>query len=550
MKLTVTLLPGIAGILLLGSCNNSEYEGADIAGNKLTVTAGINELKTRVSESGIEWTVGDAIGVSDNLSSQPNLNIRYNATNTSGAFESSTGIYVLGSGETEYTAYYPYKGHEGASAGIVNFNITDAAGKYLGNDSTDYMFAKASANREDAKVNFRFDHKMSKLKLVIKNGESTEQTALSYTLKGVTTSGTFNTADGTVTPGADKGNVFVETTMGATSSVILPPTPADAQASSIDIIVKVGDKGYTGTITPALAASQEYLYTIDLSKIASGNFLKIDSPTISGWTSNDGGEVNMREDINYNPTLEVGDFICKDGSQIDKDYELTAALKQKIAGVVYYVGNPQPSVLVPEKYTSGQDILRKEKPSCTNGLAIALNNAQANPDRFATAKYSYNDWITAAADAASYIDDNMNTSTASSVMLGYNNTRIMEAAVKAENDNSKTGAENFINLLNNFRTSNAVENASDWYLPSLAELQAIKDNYAAVSASVQKAGGALPQFPDFATAQTESFYWSSDLRGNSYNWVSPLASTPEDAKLFVGRTSSGTKGYFRFAVAF
>lgn len=550
MKLTRTLLPCIAGVILLGSCNNGEYEGKDIAGNKLTVTAGINELKTRVSDSGIEWTVGDAIGVSDNLSSQPNLNIRYDATTTSGAFDSSTGIYILGSGDTEYTAYYPYKGNEGTSAGIVNFSITDASNKYLGNDSTDFMFAKASAKREDAKVNFQFDHKMSKLKLVIKNGETTDQTAISYTLKGVTTDGTFNTSDGTITPGINKGNVFVETTMGATSSVILPPNADNTQAATIDIVVKVGDKGYSGSITPALAASQEYLYTIDLSKISSGNFLKIDSPTISGWTSNDGGEVAMHEDINYNPILEIGDFICKDGSQIDKDYDITPAMKQKIVGVVYFVGNAQPSTLLPEKYTTDQDILRKEKPSCTNGLAIAVKNAQEDPDRFATAKYNFNTWATTVAEAASYIPDNMNASNISTVMLGYNNTRIIEVAAKNVNDNSQTGVEAFINLLNNFRSANAVEGATDWYLPSYAELKTIQDNYATVSASITKVGGLLPQFSDFTSTPTETFYWSSDLRGTSYNWVSPLTDTPDGINLYVSRASSGTKGYFRLGIAF
>ena len=40
------------------------------------------------------------------------------------------------------------------------------------------------------------------------------------------------------------------------------------------------------------------------------------------------------------------------------------------------------------------------------------------------------------------------------------------------------------------------------------------------------------------------------LRGNSYNWVSPLADVPEGTNLYVGRTSGNLKGYFRFALAF
>ena len=69
-------------------------------------------------------------------------------------------------------------------------------------------------------------------------------------------------------------------------------------------------------------ASQEYKYSVDLSKTESGENLQIDSPTIDGWTPNDEGNIDVEEEVNYNPTLEVGDFLCKDGTTIDKDYDL------------------------------------------------------------------------------------------------------------------------------------------------------------------------------------------------------------------------------------
>lgn len=82
----------------------------------------------------------------------------------------------------------------------------------------------------------------------------------------------------------------------------------------------------------------------------------------------------MEEEVNYNPTLEIGDFLCKDGTTIDKDYnleQLDEAVKASIIGVVYYVGNPQPSVLYNGTYAETQDVLKRECPSCVNGLAIA-----------------------------------------------------------------------------------------------------------------------------------------------------------------------------------
>ena len=100
-----------------------------------------------------------------------------------------------------------------------------------------------------------------------------------------------------------------------------------------------------------------------------------------------------------------------------------------------------------------------------------------------------------------------------------------------------TGAENFMTILTQYRENNVVAGTSVWYLPSYAELKLMQDNYAVVSASMAKVGASLPQYTEFASANNEAFYWSSDLRGNSYNWVSPLADVPEGTNLFVGRTS-------------
>ena len=126
----------------------------------------------------------------------------------------------------------------------------------------------------------------------------------------------------------------------------------------------------------------------------------------------------------------------------------------------------------------------------------------------------------------------------------------MELAVADVNDNTLTGAENFMSILTQYRENNVVAGTSVWYLPSYAELKLMQDNYAVVSASMAKVGASLPQYTEFASANNESFYWSSDLRGNSYNWVSPLADVPEGTNLYVGRTSGNLKGYFRFALAF
>lgn len=556
MKMKKTLLTSAVALALLGGCNN-DYDGQDIAGSKLVVSASIDQVNTRVSDTGIEWTIDDAIGVSDNLSN-PNVNIKYVAGSTAGSFASTTGIYILGNEEVEYTAYYPYAGNEGASADVQSFKITDAEGKYVGHAAIDFMYATGTASRNNPNVNFRFKHMMSKLSLDITDSGAAAtkaETSISYTLKNVIVDGTFNTETGEVKSGSTKGNVTVDATLGAASSIILPPvaTSADGEAEVIELLIKVGDKAYSGSLNPALSGSQEYQYSIDLSQTTEGTALKIDSPTIEGWTPNDKGDLVVKEEINYNPTLEIGDFFCKDGTTIDKDYDLASldeVVKASIIGVVYYVGNPQPSVLY--EYEDAVDALKRDYPLCTNGLAVAIANAQEAADRFATAKYNYSDWLKNADNqvAESYIGSALNLTSASDRILGYNNTRVMELAVANVNDNTLTGAENFITMLTQYRESNVVAGTSVWYLPSYAELKLVQDNYAVVSASMAKVEASLPQYTEFASANNEAFYWSSDLRGNSYNWVSPLADVSEGTNLYVGRTSSNLKGYFRFVLAF
>lgn len=91
---------------------------------------------------------------------------------------------------------------------------------------------------------------------------------------------------------------------------------------------------------------------------------------------------------------------------------------------------------------------------------------------------------------------------------------------------------------------------SGWYLPSYEELNIIENNYAVISASITKVGGSLLQYSDYDAVVSDRFYWTSDFRGSSNAWISPLCAVAEGTNLFIGRVSNGTKGFFRFAVAF
>lgn len=542
-------------LAFLSACNNNEYEGMDIPGSELQVSAGINEM-SRLSDTGAEWTVGDAIGVSQSGTDVTDLNIKYTATSTQGVFSSATGIFVKGDGNVTYTAYYPYTGEEGKSAGTINFNLTET-GNY------DFMFAEATASRENPKAAFNFEHKMSRVALTItettttENGTETASRAgedeITVTLRDVVVDGTFNTETGKVTRGTTTGNISVTGTLSNKVYFILPAFE-DENTESIELVITKGEQTYGGFFTPGLAASTEYQYTVDLEETTGA--MQVSGEIITGWTPENGGAINVGEQETPN-TLEVGDFILADGSDVDKSEDITG---KDVVGVVYYVGDVYPSSLY--GYEKSADVLLQACPNA-KGLALAINNATnsgALSGRFG-AKASGTDpsdfatWLEAEGLNGQYIATTLNVTSASDRMLGYNNTKVMELANADTEDANQINSltADFVSFLTAYRDAVKLpETASGWYLPSYAEWTAIQTNYATISASIEKANGELPQYPTYtgtAGDSNEMFYWSSDIRGINYAWVSPLTDVA-GANLYITKTSSGTKGFFRFAFAF
>ncbi len=529
-------------VTMATACSN-DYSGPDYEGSRLKVTGQISPLSSRVSNT--TWDDGDAIGIhSADLST--NVNVKYNASVDGTFTPASTKIYILGSEEVEFFAYYPYNAGVTSSNPVISFDA--AAG-----DNVDFMWASAKASRDNAQVNFLFTHKMTKLNFMITDTTIPDGTTVTVTLADVPTKGEFDTTDGSV-KGTGTGTITVEGQLGANLSFILVPSE-NTNTNSYNLTINVDGKTFLGSFTPGMQPSTQNQYNINLSDTDERNYVTVSSGTITDWTQGDEGTIIV-EEVEAPHETAIGDYLMLDGSILAQN-KLSAENKAQVAGVIYYLGNPTAVAL---GYTSDEtlDILANEAPSAVNGLAIAIDNVSTTPARLFTARQAYstlyddNNYL-----AENYLKDNLNLTSRGTKMLGYNNTRLIERYLEeAADGETAIGSEDLVNKLTTYRDAHTVANASLWYVPSFAEFTAVLDNYDKIAAAIVAAGGELTQFTEYDAdgddkIDSENFYWTVDLRGNSYAWVNPLCEVPDETfALFVGHNSNGTKGFLRLSIAF
>ena len=236
--------------------------------------------------------------------------------------------------------------------------------------------------------------------------------------------------------------------------------------------------------------------------------------------------------------LQVGDFYYADGNIVSVTDE-NPSVKGCI-GVVYYVGNPQPSVLYnkmenpTDGYTADQDVLLREHANCTHGLVVSLGNETYDEAILwsDTRRFFINDWLKEQSFSDDYISIYGYNYPEQKRMLGYNNTKILElyTAVKM----------NVIEQMKNYRrevlTPKTV--STEWYLPSQYELFTILyDETDILNSQLSKIGGQTLQVGE---------YWSSTERANylMYSLVLGSNSIKETA------AKDTDKCFYRFALAF
>ncbi|WP_195531734.1 fimbrillin family protein [Bacteroides finegoldii] len=252
-------------------------------------------------------------------------------------------------------------------------------------------------------------------------------------------------------------------------------------------------------------------------------------------------------------TLQIGDYYCADGSIIEKDKEAP----QNAVGVIFFVGNPQPSALY--DYTEYQDILKNTRPNCNHGLVIALNDANnGNTSKFSSNKaQDIDNWKNNQfAKGGEYINVmNKGDNNANLIELkGYNNTKLMQESQNYEPINKRSDL--MCNILEQYQQSVPVLSIStNWFCPSYGELNEVTKNYQTIKSSIESAGGNLTQYPDILSVEwnkVKDTYWTSTVRNTDSQWVSGLNDAEIDAKKtgIAACNSSGNQQHFRFCLAF
>lgn len=237
--------------------------------------------------------------------------------------------------------------------------------------------------------------------------------------------------------------------------------------------------------------------------------------------------------------LAVGDYYCADG----KIVSASESAPVNAIGVVFYAGNPQPSVTHPEKYNSDNDPLRRDCPECKHGLVMALNNTQADMSIYGgTALYH-------GAGGEKYIGCNTGNKTLPNSMypgfLGYNNTELLKLFYDTgDAKRSEVAYEQIDSYLKNVPVP---EFASPWYIPCMEELNLMRDNMTTLNGIIEKVNGT--QLATYETLK-DGFYWSSNERNNNTQWVHRMQADINGSWTRRDTSASGSYGYFRMMLAF
>lgn len=175
----------------------------------------------------------------------------------------------------------------------------------------------------------------------------------------------------------------------------------------------------------------------------------------------------------------VGDFCYSDGTfstELDKS--------KTVVGVVFFVGDP----------TADDTTLKLDYPKCTNGLVVGLTQQTGSTLGTQNISWEVPGFMTTI--GVKYSRGVVRVEPAASLKTGYNNTKAFEIA-----DYNGPG-------LIYCRQMPSVVGSSTWFIPTIAECDAIRSSLSVINASITKAGGTKLDLA-YATSTAEDNTYSA-----------------------------------------
>ena len=486
MKKSIILI-GIL-MLMLASCSNENILLNEEVKNNvepaLTIIASQDGADSRlafVDEKNLEWTLGDAIIVTE-AASPTNyvvLNLQETEQTAVGTFSTTnattvaelTQIQEWKTNNTPLVAYYKNDGLIGNSyennlyllrfydAGHESLSGLNVYGGQTFNNNNDHlkafnhMASKESFTLSDDTpvLNLKFSQLGAIMKFTLTGLGDKTITKLSLNAAGsIFLAGYHNSnpqmaASVSLPLGESGEGIALDSDETLTAYMIMGPTEATA--------------GETITLTATALDESTYTATITGGVIEAGKFYSV-SKTMTKVTM---GDKTATQAVK-------GDYAMADGTFISKGATLTDEQKANVRGIVFWTtADSNISGTTPAKLTDDK-IMQADFPNCTHGLIVALNNISGS-SKWQREKWEnlIADWQTSTFNATNKSDYSAINGSISYIS-GYQNTKLLKAYNKYCTENGQSDNVVFpVSLLENWRVQ-APANSTGWYIPSPKEL--------------------------------------------------------------------------------
>lgn len=311
MKISNLLYMGALSTLALMSCTNNDDNSEWYGSEGIVFTTAI---QSRVS--GNTWNANDEAGIymmnaGSGIEAATAQNKKYIAqTNGTLTAAPGNGIYLPESGNVDFIAYYPYT--TSVSGNKLAVNVSDQSNPA----AIDLIYSngtKGVAATTATTISLGFTHQLTKVTLNVTKDETIETlNGLGVNIKGISTEGEFNLADGTLTATAGTNNKDVAMYIDAqgttaTATAIILPTAASTDQTSLNLTFNLNGQSFTHTISDAsiFEKGTNVSFNAKLSINNGKPVVTVGNATISNWTEKPGGDINVDFDGGTQPGGET-----------------------------------------------------------------------------------------------------------------------------------------------------------------------------------------------------------------------------------------------------